>query len=144
MTDKRRGVYGKYVLGKADGSEVDPEATYFVLRLDTDKAARAAARTYAEQCGNEQLANGLLRCVDWLDEPPSCSCGGGRDSDVICPFHDGGFLGHPVWHHRITTLRRGSHESLRAELAQAQETMRRVAKEMREVAQRRRLNLVRN
>lgn len=94
----KQGVFGKYILSKADGSPVDESACYFVLRLDTDPAARKAARVYAENCSNEKLAEGLLRCLDWLDDPPPCNCGG-RDRDIICPFHDGGFFGHPVWQH---------------------------------------------
>jgi len=40
-------LYRKYNITKADGSPCDAEAQYFVLRLDTDPAARAAAITYA-------------------------------------------------------------------------------------------------
>lgn len=69
----KRGVYGKFLIRKADGSEVDSGACYFILRLDTDEAARAAARTYAEQCGNQTLADDLLACVDYF-EAPSCGC----------------------------------------------------------------------
>jgi len=41
-------LYRKYKIEKADGSPVDPDAVYFVLRLDTDAAAREAALKYAE------------------------------------------------------------------------------------------------
>ena len=95
----KQGIYGKYKLEKADGSPVDPDACYFVLRLDTDEAARAAMRVYASKCGNEKLRDSITECVEWLDDPPGCTCGGGRDMDVTCPFHDGGMLGHPVWRH---------------------------------------------
>ncbi len=94
-----QGVFPKYTISKSDGSPVDASACYFVLRLDEDPAARAAMRTYAVACGNEQLAEGINRCLDWLDDPPVCTCSGGRDSDEMCLFHDGGFLGHPVWTH---------------------------------------------
>jgi hypothetical protein len=92
-------VYMKYVISKADGSPVDPDACYFVLRLDKDPAARKAARVYAHNCGNAALEQDLIACVDWLDHPPECTCGGGRDRDVTCPFHDGPGIGmpHPVW-----------------------------------------------
>lgn len=43
----KRGLYGKYIIFKADGSEGDPEAKYFVLRVDTDKHARKALLAYA-------------------------------------------------------------------------------------------------
>ena len=45
MPDK---LYEKYVITKRDRSPIDPEAQYFVLRLDTDRCARAAAYHYAE------------------------------------------------------------------------------------------------
>lgn len=48
-----RGLYGKYTIGKVDGSPVDPQADYFVLRLDTDTNARVAALTYADACEEE-------------------------------------------------------------------------------------------
>lgn len=44
-----KGLYLKYIIAKADGSPVDPNADYFVLRLDTDQAARGAARNYANR-----------------------------------------------------------------------------------------------
>jgi hypothetical protein len=55
------GLYGKYNIEKADGTPVDPAADYFVLRLDSDPAARAAALAYADHVAddNPQLANDL-------------------------------------------------------------------------------------
>lgn len=104
MTDAtEEGLRQKYFIEKADGSTVDPNACYFVLRLDGEgehgQACRNAMLVYAEQCGNHRLADDITACVDWLDDPPKCTCGGGRDHDVICPFHDGGMFGHPVWRH---------------------------------------------
>lgn len=58
------GLYGKYKITKADGSEVDPEADYFVLRLDKDPAARAAIFKYASYTENQELAEDLLKRVD--------------------------------------------------------------------------------
>lgn len=62
---KLRGIYGKYVIAKTDGSSVDSNAHYFVLRLDTDPAARTAALAYADACerSNPELAAGLRRVV---------------------------------------------------------------------------------
>ena len=49
------GLHQRYIVHKADGSPVDPMATYFVLRLDPQgrdglhvSACRAAARAYAD------------------------------------------------------------------------------------------------
>ena len=42
-------LYGKYDIKKANGQPTDPKAEYFVLRLDTDPAARAAMLTYANE-----------------------------------------------------------------------------------------------
>lgn len=59
------GLYGKYTVGKADGSPTDPDAQYFVLRLDTDPAARTAIRAYAGCCPNTELARDLFK---WVNE----------------------------------------------------------------------------
>ena len=55
----REGLYGKYRISKADGSPVDPNADYFVLRLDTDPVARRAAREYSYMTPDRTLAIGL-------------------------------------------------------------------------------------
>lgn len=55
--DHKRGVYGKYHITKADGTPVDPDAQYFVLRLDTDIHARRAIMAYAESV---EMENGEL------------------------------------------------------------------------------------
>lgn len=44
------GIYEKYTITKTDGTPIDPKAQYFVLRLDTDLAARIAAVAYAAAC----------------------------------------------------------------------------------------------
>jgi len=41
-----KGFYNKYKVTKADG-DTDPNADFFVLRLDTDPHARVAAYHYA-------------------------------------------------------------------------------------------------
>ncbi len=40
-------LFNKYNIEKQDGSPVDPNAQYFVLRIDTDPAARYALNAYA-------------------------------------------------------------------------------------------------
>ena len=55
----REGLYGKYCISKADDSPVDPNADYFVLRLDTDPVARRAAREYSYVTPDRDLARGL-------------------------------------------------------------------------------------
>lgn len=74
MTEDK-GVFGKYIIGKADGSDLEPEACYFVLRLDTDPAARRAMGQYARSVRreNETLANDIEKCVSEL-ERPQCGC----------------------------------------------------------------------
>ncbi len=61
----RHGLYGKYIIQKADGTPVDPKAVYFTLRLDTDPHARAAIRAYIENCREAQpeLAGDLERLM---------------------------------------------------------------------------------
>lgn len=54
--DRAAGIKHKYNITRADGSPVDPQGKYFVLRLDIHDgcdqthvlACRAAARTYAD------------------------------------------------------------------------------------------------
>ena len=43
------GLYDKYTVTKKRG-ETDPEAIYFVLRIDKDPKARIAAAVYAVLC----------------------------------------------------------------------------------------------
>lgn len=59
------GLYGKYRVAKRDGSPVDPEAEYFVLRLDKDPHAVNAALAYADSVEDEnpQLAADLRSAV---------------------------------------------------------------------------------
>ena len=47
-----RGLYDKYEVIKLD-SDIDPQADYFVLRMDTDPHARKAAIAYAESIQDE-------------------------------------------------------------------------------------------
>ena len=96
-TDPTQGVYGKYIIQKADGTDVDSQACYFVLRLDKDPAARVAMRAYAaHETVHEKLATGINEALDRLDVG-YCNCRGISE----CP-HD--FFGDPVWRHG------GSHE----------------------------------
>ena len=45
---KNGGIKNKYEIRKIDGTQVDPEAWYFVLRVDKDPHAQKAAMVYAE------------------------------------------------------------------------------------------------
>ena len=61
-------LYHKYKIKieKANGEPIDPTAQYFVLRVDTDPAARAAMLTYAaevERYGEVEFAEGIR---DWI------------------------------------------------------------------------------
>lgn len=65
-----RGLYNKYTIGKADGTVVDEDAVYFVLRLDKGSevlACRRALREFAFHCKNEQLAKDCYALVDTLE-----------------------------------------------------------------------------
>jgi hypothetical protein len=55
----REGLYGKYRIAKVGGSPVDPNADYFVLRLDSDPVARRAALQYSYMTPDRTLAIGL-------------------------------------------------------------------------------------
>jgi hypothetical protein len=67
----KRGLYEKYRVSKVDGSPVDPGAKYFVLRLDTDRAARIAAIAYCEAIlsENPRLASELWGLVHECTPP---------------------------------------------------------------------------
>lgn len=55
----------KYIIGKTDGTPVDPEAVYFVLRLDKDEHARKAALAYMDSVSEEnpKLAYDIFKKV---------------------------------------------------------------------------------
>jgi transcriptional regulator with XRE-family HTH domain len=55
-----RGLWRKYRVSKTDGTAADPDADYFVLRLDEDPAARHAALQYAAVTVDEDLARDLV------------------------------------------------------------------------------------
>ena len=59
-----KGLFDKYKVEKKDG-KTDPNADYFVLRLDTDRNARSAALHYASciKDRNPQLAHDLTKAV---------------------------------------------------------------------------------
>lgn len=66
----KSGLYGKYIIQKADGSTVDPKADYFILRLDTDPYARIAALEYAIQTDDQNLGKQLeARVFDHVFSP---------------------------------------------------------------------------
>lgn len=60
------GLFRKYHITKADGAECDPNAEYFVLRVDKDPHARKALRAYADsvESENPDFASHLRY---WLD-----------------------------------------------------------------------------
>jgi len=58
-------LFNKYKIEKTDGSPVDPKAEYFVLRIDTDPAARKALAAYALEVSkdNPEFAEQLWKLV---------------------------------------------------------------------------------
>jgi len=58
-----KGLYQKYIIQKADGTPIDLNADYFVLRLDTDKYAREALKFYGSAIyqDNPELAYDIFR-----------------------------------------------------------------------------------
>ena len=70
------GLINKYKITKADGSDVDPNATYFVLRYDLNQkdnihgeACRKALRIYAEEIADHlpRLSFDLLSELDLIE-----------------------------------------------------------------------------
>ena len=60
-----KGLYGKYIIEKSDGTPVDSSAFYFVLRCDKDEHALAALEAYALSCQDDDslLAKQLMDYV---------------------------------------------------------------------------------
>lgn len=65
----KQGLHKKYNVTKVDGP-TDPDAQYFVLRLDTDPHARVAAQAYvvSVDIDNPQLAKDIMVWLDELEE----------------------------------------------------------------------------
>jgi hypothetical protein len=83
-------LYRKYKVVKADETPTDCNAVYYVLRLDTDRNARIAARAYAEACKftSPQLSGDLIALVDAIEHH---LLHGDMDGDVCllskCAWH---------------------------------------------------------
>lgn len=57
-----KGLFGKYIIQKANGEPIDPEAKYFVLRYDKaskDYHAKEILFEYARRTGNKKLEQDL-------------------------------------------------------------------------------------
>lgn len=63
------GLRRKYKIEKASGEPVDPEAVYFVLRVDEDPHARAALRAYADSVEQENAT--FAEELRYLAQSPS-------------------------------------------------------------------------
>lgn len=68
MSNYKKGGYDrKYIIQKTNGKPVDPEAEYFVFRLDKDPYALDALYMYA--CSltyvNPELSNQLIKIIDF-------------------------------------------------------------------------------
>lgn len=71
MSNYKKGGYDKkYIISKTSGKPTDPEADYFVLRLDKDPHAIEALHSYAisVRIDNEQLSNDLMRIVRYYKD----------------------------------------------------------------------------
>jgi hypothetical protein len=68
MPEQTIGIFKKYKIEKANGDLIDPDAQYFILRLDTDVHARVATLAYAKSCNEENpdLAQDLWNLVTEL------------------------------------------------------------------------------
>ena len=71
MSNYKQGGYEKkYIIQKTNGKPVDPDADYFVLRLDKDPYALDALYMYA--CSltyvNPQLSEELISIIDFHTE----------------------------------------------------------------------------
>ena len=64
-----KGLYRKYKIEKADGSPIDENAAYFILRYDKDIFAMIALKAYADavRFANPQLANDIYDELNAVD-----------------------------------------------------------------------------
>ena len=60
----QQGLFGKYELKKSDGEPIDPDAVYFILRIDNDTDALHAAMQWAINKSNWPLFNDLRKGYD--------------------------------------------------------------------------------
>ena len=64
---EQQGLYGKFIISKADGSPMNPKAKYIILRYDADSKdfwpSSAAIRKYAELISttNVEFATDLIK-----------------------------------------------------------------------------------
>lgn len=78
-------LFNKYIVQKSDGSPVDPRAQYFVLRIDTDPAARHALNAYALHIFKDdpQFSGQLLA---WIEKCENASNNASRRTGLwACP-----------------------------------------------------------
>ena len=69
MPVNQRGLYRKFEWAHRDGSPIDPDARYFMLRPGNDPHAAAAVLAYAESVSddNPALASDLNEWIEQLD-----------------------------------------------------------------------------
>ena len=73
MSEKPKGLYRKYVVTKANGKPIDPNAEFLVLRLDGGQyvtACRDAARRFAASVErqNSVLSRDIIAWLAVLEE----------------------------------------------------------------------------
>jgi len=66
--ENAEGLYHKYKVEKENGEPISPDAQYFVLRIDTDPAARAAMLTYADEIEKNHEAGFAARIREWVNK----------------------------------------------------------------------------
>lgn len=78
-------LYSKYIIIKTDGSPIDEKADYFVLRLDTDPAAREAMLKYAEiiRSKNEEFSKEIEdRVWNYMKKTRCPNCNGKKHDNL--------------------------------------------------------------
>jgi hypothetical protein len=67
---KIENLHNKYIISKTDGTPMDDEAEYFVLRLDTDPIARKAIWVYSLLLGieNPTFADELRKWIKTIEK----------------------------------------------------------------------------
>jgi hypothetical protein len=70
----QQGLFGKFILEKADGSPIDPEAKYIVLRYDSKSSDGVASRRAIIAYARAISQSDPVFAADLLEEMANESC----------------------------------------------------------------------
>jgi hypothetical protein len=72
--EQQEGLFNKFIISKADGSPIDPEAKYIVLRYDAKSSDGAASRRAIIAYARAISQSDPVFAADLLEEMANESC----------------------------------------------------------------------